>query len=224
VNTHQQDKQGYPDIAFDDEDNFLITWESDNQDGDKSGLFGQYFKKTGERVGAEFQINTHTQDWQEELTVAAGPPGKFVVAYMDWAQSLGLDGDEVFARMYNFDEAKIDESEMVRKSAIVEKIDILLLESFPLQVHVVASGHLPDSCTKLHEGMLIVRGEGNEPDFNIALHTIRDKNESCAQVITPFSKNIPLDVYGLPFGTYTVDVNGIKDSFEFTVDNVPQTP
>jgi hypothetical protein len=33
--------------------------------------------------------------------------------------------------------------------AIVEEIDIIILESFPVQVFLVASGYLPDPCTKI---------------------------------------------------------------------------
>jgi len=32
-------------------------------------------------------------------------------------------------------------------------------------------------------------------------------------------KNIPLDIYGLSAGIYTVDVNGIVQTFELKTDN-----
>jgi hypothetical protein len=38
-----------------------------------------------------------------------------------------------------------------------------------------------------------------------------------------FEETIALDVYGLPAGTYHVNVNGIDDTFTLEVDNIPQT-
>ena len=35
--------------------------------------------------------------------------------------------------------------------ANVTEIDILILESFPVQVHVVAKGYLPNPCTQIDE-------------------------------------------------------------------------
>jgi inhibitor of cysteine peptidase len=102
--------------------------------------------------------------------------------------------------------------------AQVESIDIVLLESFPVQVHVLAKGTLPDSCTTINR---ISRDrEGNA--FLVILTTARPEGVACAQVLTPFEETIPLDVYGLDAGTYTVDVNGVTDTFTLEIDNVLQ--
>src|SRR5690606_272202 len=42
-------------------------------------------------------------------------------------------------------------TEPERGQAIVNSIDILMMESFPVQVRVVARGDLPDSCTEIDE-------------------------------------------------------------------------
>ncbi len=34
-------------------------------------------------------------------------------------------------------------------TAVVESTEILVLESFPVQIHVVAKGYLPDGCTEI---------------------------------------------------------------------------
>jgi len=39
-------------------------------------------------------------------------------------------------------------------------------------------------------------------------------------VLAPFEEIIPLEVYGLPAGTYTVDVNGVQATFDLEVDNI----
>ncbi|HKK83358.1 MAG TPA: hypothetical protein VJ958_03930 [Atribacterota bacterium] len=101
--------------------------------------------------------------------------------------------------------------------ATVTEIDILILESFPVQVHVVAKGYLPNPCTQIDE--IIKSREGN--DFTVTIKT-KTSPGPCIQVIQPFEETIPLDVYGLPAGTYNVNVNGIEDSFTFDIDNIPQ--
>jgi len=42
----------------------------------------------------------------------------------------------------------------------------------------------------------------------------------CAQVMTPFEEVVALDVVGLKAGVYTVDVNGVGDTFELQMDNI----
>ena len=39
-------------------------------------------------------------------------------------------------------------------------------------------------------------------------------------MIAPFEETIPLEVYGLSAGTYTVDVNGVQGSFVLEIDNI----
>lgn len=106
--------------------------------------------------------------------------------------------------------------EYISGTAVVETIQVIMLESFPVQVHVAVQGYLPDSCTEINE--IETEKEGNS--FNISVSTRRPKDTVCAQVIVPFNRTIPLDVQGLKAGNYTVNVNGVKGSFELTVDNM----
>jgi inhibitor of cysteine peptidase len=100
--------------------------------------------------------------------------------------------------------------------ATVEKIDILTLESFPVQVFIIASGYLPNPCTEIYQ--ITQEREGNT--FFITIETYCSQ-EVCIQVIAPFEEVIPLDeVYGLPAGTYTVEVNGVQGTFGLEIDNI----
>ena len=104
--------------------------------------------------------------------------------------------------------------------AVVKSIEILLLESFPLQVHAVVRGDLPDAgCTTI-ASIEQVR-EGNT--FKLILVTTTDPLAVCAQVLTSFEEVVPLEVHGLPAGTYTVEAGGMQTTFEFTVDNILPT-
>ena len=107
------------------------------------------------------------------------------------------------------------EQEYIYGTANVESIDILTLESFPVQIHVIAEGYLPDGCTEIDE--VNTEREGNV--FNINITTKRPKDAVCTQAIEDFEKTIPLDVQGLKAGNYTVNVNGATGSFELAVDN-----
>ena len=108
-----------------------------------------------------------------------------------------------------------DSGEFIRGEAVVEGVETVFLESFPLGVHAVASGYLPDPCTDIDE--ISVEREGNH--FIVLITTLREAEVMCAQVIEEFEQNIPLDVYGLPAGDYTVTVNGINAEFAFLQDN-----
>lgn len=99
--------------------------------------------------------------------------------------------------------------------APVEEIEIVTLESFPVQVHVIARGNLPDPCTEISE--VLQEREGDT--FFITIKTYRSPR-FCIQVLAPFEEIIPLEVYGLPAGTYTVDVNGVQATFDLSIDNI----
>jgi len=101
--------------------------------------------------------------------------------------------------------------------AIVEKIDILTLESFPVQIFVITSGYLSDPYTEIYQ--ISQEREGNNFFITITTHRVPG---FCieVEVIAPFEKVIPLEVYGLPAGIYTVEVNGVQDTFNLRIDNI----
>src|SRR5690349_23474620 len=81
------------------------------------------------------------------------------------------------------------------RAATVNSLDILLLESFPVQVNAVIRGDLPDAaCTKI-ASVDQVR-EGNI--FRLTLVTVTDPLARCAQALTPFEQVVSLDVKDLP--------------------------
>ncbi|HWQ48939.1 MAG TPA: protease inhibitor I42 family protein [Methanosarcina sp.] len=103
-------------------------------------------------------------------------------------------------------------------TANVENIQIVTLESFPVQIQVIAKGYLPDGCTEIDE----IKNESEGSVFNINISTKRPKDAICTQAIKSFTETIPLEVQGLKAGNYAVNVNGVTGSFELPVDNVPE--
>jgi len=106
----------------------------------------------------------------------------------------------------------------IYSTANVESIQIITLESVPVQIQVIAEGYLPDGCTEIDE--IKTEREGNA--FNITISTKRPKDAVCTQAIESFTETIPLEVRGLKAGNYTANVNGVNGFFELAVDNEPQ--
>jgi len=107
---------------------------------------------------------------------------------------------------------------VIENLANVKDIEIIILESFPVQVDVVVHGEFPDTCTEI--GKVTTTREGRT--FIVTILTRRPADAVCAQVITPFEKVFPLDVVGLEKGIYTVEANNVRDTFELQVDNILQ--
>ena len=107
---------------------------------------------------------------------------------------------------------KTEEPEIpVTGVAVVQSVEIQILETQPLQVNAIVRGQLPDGgCTTI-DAIDQVR-DGNA--FRISLATITDPLAICAQAVTPFEQVIPLDVKDLPAAKYVVNVNGVETSFE----------
>jgi len=99
--------------------------------------------------------------------------------------------------------------------ASVDEIDMLILESFPVQINVISRENLPDPCTEISE---VLQERGGDAFF-ITIKTYRSPG-FCIQVLAPFEETIPLGVYGLPAGTYTVEVNGVQGTFDLEIDNI----
>jgi hypothetical protein len=86
-------------VAADADLNFVVTWSSDGQDGDLTGVFAQRFSSSGAALGTEFQVNSFTTSRQESPAVARDADGDFVIAW----RSLNQDGSGygIFGRRYS---------------------------------------------------------------------------------------------------------------------------
>ncbi len=93
--------------------------------------------------------------------------------------------------------------------AVVENVTVQILESYPPQVVAVLRGYLPDPCVSISE----VRQVRESTTFRIRITTQRRSDARCQTVIEPFEKSVPLDVAGLPAGTYNVRVNNLVAPF-----------
>lgn len=100
--------------------------------------------------------------------------------------------------------APASEPVQVIRLAGVERIEPVILESYPVQVRVVVHGWLSDGCTSLHG--FDQKTEGSV--IRMRVLTKRPRDAICTQAIKRFHETYPVETEGLPPGTYTLDVNG----------------
>ncbi len=106
VSTRTLDNQVRPDVAVDADGDFVVVWESNQQEapGSSYGVFGKRFNSAGVPQAAEFQINTYTVGPQSNPAVATRADGDFLVAWNSLNQESpgNATGDNgIFARRFS---------------------------------------------------------------------------------------------------------------------------
>ncbi len=100
VNTYRRNTQRLAAIAMDrSSGNFVVVWQSKNQDGSDLGLYGQRFAADASKLGGEFLIPTHTEGEQGEGAIAMDLKGNFVVAWTG-ADPANLYRNAIFAQRF----------------------------------------------------------------------------------------------------------------------------
>ena len=94
-------------------------------------------------------------------------------------------------------------------TVFIASTDVLLLESFPVQVRLAVSGDLPSPC---HELRWSVEDDGDR--IAVAVYTVLKLGQVCPQVLTPFDVSIPLGSF--TEGRRRVVVNG-GEAGEFSI-------
>jgi hypothetical protein len=95
VNNAQQE----PAVTVLSDASFVVTWRSESQDGSGSGVYAQRFAADGTALGSEFRVNTYTDSYQLEPSIAALSGGGFVVSWTSYYQD-GGGSYGVFAQRY----------------------------------------------------------------------------------------------------------------------------
>jgi autotransporter-associated beta strand protein len=99
VNTYIADAQSTPAIAADADGNFVVAWQSTDQDGSLGGVYAQRFDAEGVALGAEFKVNTYITSTQSNAAVAMDADGDFVVTWHSSGQDGSVTG--VYGQRYN---------------------------------------------------------------------------------------------------------------------------
>lgn len=118
--------------------------------------------------------------------------------------------DAIVRGIKDFANARLQTSErFIVRDMPVTDISVELLESYPLQVHVMVNGYLSDSCTTVNETKQ--RRDGNT--IHVSITTKRPEDAMCAQVITRVTLRVPI-AGGFLSGRYKVVVNEAEKDFE----------
>lgn len=89
----------------------------------------------------------------------------------------------------------------------INAADLLIMESFPVQIMLHVAGDLPTPCHTFHYAYQI----GSASDrfrIDVTGWSEADPAAMCAQVLQPFEENISLPMSGAADGTYSVYLNG----------------
>jgi hypothetical protein len=100
VNTYTTGNQSDSEVAVNVvTGDFVVVWQSEGQDGSTWGVYGQRYNSAGVAQGAEFLVNTYTNDQQSNPAVAMDADGDFAISW----QSHGQDGSSwgVYGQRYN---------------------------------------------------------------------------------------------------------------------------
>ena len=85
----------------------------------------------------------------------------------------------------------------------VDEVELVMVESYPVQVRLILRGSLPNPCSSL-------AGEGEEPDAQgrIAVQpsSLQEADLACIQVLEPMEESIPLGAFTQ--GNFSVWLNG----------------
>ena len=85
----------------------------------------------------------------------------------------------------------------------LENSDLLIMESYPIQVSAMLNGSLSDPC---HQLRVVVTPANTDNQINLEVYSVYDPGVACITVIEPFTTNVPLGFYS--DGHYSVYVNG----------------
>lgn len=100
ANTTTAKIQSSPRAAMDDAGNFIVVWQSQDQDGSGYGIYARVFDRVGNPKTAEIPVNQTTAADQSAADVASLRDGRFVVV---WQSATGTSSSAVLARWYSPD-------------------------------------------------------------------------------------------------------------------------
>jgi hypothetical protein len=98
VNTYTTSHQSNPAIAMDSAGNFVVAWQSYQQDGYAWGIYAQRYDAAGVAQGSEFQVHTQTTGFQANAAIAMDTAGNFVVT---WQSNQDGSSWGVYAQRYD---------------------------------------------------------------------------------------------------------------------------
>ena len=114
VNTYSHLYQEQPSITGLADGGYFVAWQSQGQDGDSYGIYGQRYNAAGTAIGGEVHLTDRTGGNQDSPHVASLSDGGFVVLYEDYHG--GSDSYDVYAQRYDSAGARVGSDVMASVS------------------------------------------------------------------------------------------------------------
>jgi hypothetical protein len=101
VNTHTSSNQLLATLAADADGDFIVAWQSLDQDGSGLGVFARRLSSAGTPNGSDFQVNTYTVDDQWNPAVATDSVGNFVVVWDTYGSDQDGSNRGIFGQRFS---------------------------------------------------------------------------------------------------------------------------
>jgi hypothetical protein len=131
------------------------------------------------------------------------PPGQPAISPMPPDQPVSNEPGTTMTELGDSFVPQPSDNLLTKGPAYIDSADILILESYPPQFHLVLKGSLPDPC---HQLRVIVSQPDPQNVVDVEVYSVTDPGSICIQVLAPFEVSVSLD--GFPAGTYDIRVNG----------------
>lgn len=96
-----------------------------------------------------------------------------------------------------------DDGNLMQGNVFIDSSELLIMESYPIQVMLVLKGSLPTPCNQLR---VIAKSPDEQNRIQVKVYSITDPEMVCIQVEEPFEANIGLGSFDP--GHYSVWANG----------------
>lgn len=114
LNEQTTDQQIQADIAADPTGNYVVTWQSENQDGNGWEIYARRYAADGTALSSEFRVNQTLASDQTQPRIAMDSVGNFVVTWTGKGQdSDAATETNVYARVFDNTGAEISGGEFL---------------------------------------------------------------------------------------------------------------
>jgi phosphoheptose isomerase len=226
VNTRTLWEQQYPAIAMDSDGDFVVTWQSSNQDGESWGIYAQRYNASGVAQGVEFLVNTYIENAQMNPAIAMDSDGDFVIAYesFTWDPIARVGEGNIFAQRYNASGvAQGDEFQVNTFTTNNQEYPAIAMDSDGNFVITWASGGQDGSFEGVYARRYNASGVAQGGEFRVNTYTAGNQNypsiamDSDGDFVIAWQSNLQ---DGSDYGVYAQRYNasGVAQGGEFQVN------
>jgi len=172
VNTYTTNEQVTPSITALRDDEFVIMWESTDQDGDRDGIYGQLLRANGTKIGDEFRVNTHTIDRQYRASGTKISNDKFLATW--YSENQDVSGSSIYGQYFYVNGTKIG-------------------GEFPVSSYSTLSSQLTCKGTQLSDGMFVLVFDSYFESFSGRQTVAQFFDEDGTKIGDEFMVNTPIN-------------------------------